>query len=66
MRLYGVIQAFRSGRMPTNAQIDETLSYVRDHPPVDVSKLSPEGRKLTEDARDIIETVRSHSTQELT
>ncbi|EJD40905.1 hypothetical protein AURDEDRAFT_153456 [Auricularia subglabra TFB-10046 SS5] len=58
MKFYGVIQAFRNGRMPTNAQIDETLSYVRDHPPIDVNKLSPEGRKLTEDTRDIIETAR--------
>lgn len=57
LRLYGVIQAFRSGRLPTNAQMDETLVYVRDHSPVSVDKLSPEGRKLIDDTRDIIETV---------
>lgn len=58
MRLYGVIEAFRAGKMPDNAQIDETLQYVRDHSPVDVSKLSPEGQKLISDSRDIIETAR--------
>lgn len=62
MRLYGVIQAFRENRYPDNVQVDETLSYVLGHSPVDESKLSSEGRKLVNDVRDIIETVRAPSS----
>jgi hypothetical protein len=58
MRFYGVIEAFRQGRMPNNAQIDRTLKYVEEHSPVDESKLSPDGRKLVQDTRDVIETAR--------
>ena len=58
IRFYGVIQAFRQGRMPDNKQIDDTLNYVKDHSPVELDKLSPEGRKLVQDSRDIIETAR--------
>jgi hypothetical protein len=53
-----VIEAFRRGRMPDNKQIDDTLKYVIDHSPVDTSKLSREGQKLIQDARDVIETAR--------
>jgi hypothetical protein len=56
--LYGVIEAFRDGRLPTNVQIDKTLRYILDHSPVDVHKLSPEGRKFVQNAKDIIETAR--------
>lgn len=58
LRFYGVIQAFRQGRMPDNRQIDETLKYVNEHSPVDVDQLSPDGKKLVQDSRDIIETAR--------
>ena len=58
MRLYGVIQDFRLGRMPSNEQIDQTLKYVVNNSPIDESKLSSEGRELTQDVRDIIETAR--------
>ncbi|KZT38525.1 hypothetical protein SISSUDRAFT_986068 [Sistotremastrum suecicum HHB10207 ss-3] len=58
MRFYGVIEAFRQGRMPDNKQIDQTLLYVRDNSPVPLNELSPQGRKLIEDSRDIIETAR--------
>ncbi|KAG8696444.1 hypothetical protein FRC08_007147, partial [Ceratobasidium sp. 394] len=58
MRLYGVIEAFREGRLPDNQQIDETLKYVNNHSPVDLNALSPEGKKLIQDTRDIIETAR--------
>lgn len=58
MRLYGVIQAFRAGRMPDNAQIDQTLQYFINSSPVDLNKLSPDGRKLIDDIRAILETVR--------
>ncbi|KAG8770836.1 hypothetical protein FRC12_004021 [Ceratobasidium sp. 428] len=58
MRFYGVIEAFRQGRLPDNQQIDETLRYVGSHSPVDTNALSPEGKKLIQDTRDIIETAR--------
>ncbi|RXW16225.1 hypothetical protein EST38_g9633 [Candolleomyces aberdarensis] len=58
LKFYGVIQAFHKGRLPSNAQIQETLTYVIDHSPVDVSKLSPEGKKLVQDVRGIIDTAR--------
>ena len=57
MRLYGIIQAFRRGRMPDNHQIDHTFSYILSNPPVDVDKLSPEGRKLVDDVRQLLEVV---------
>jgi hypothetical protein len=56
--LYGVVEAFRNGRLPTNDQIDKTLQYILDHSPVDVHKLSPEGRNFVQDAKDILETAR--------
>lgn len=58
INFYGVIEAFRQGRMPDNHQIDETLQYVLKTSPVDEDKLSPDGRKLVQDAREIIETAR--------
>ncbi|KAF9560678.1 hypothetical protein CPC08DRAFT_665210 [Agrocybe pediades] len=56
IRLYGVISAMRKGKLPSNAQIDETLSYVLRHSPVDTTQLSPEGRKLVQDVKEIIAT----------
>jgi hypothetical protein len=58
LRFYSVIEAFRQGRYPSNHQIDSALRYVLDHPPVDQDQLSPEGRKLIQDCRDIVETAR--------
>ncbi|KAI0311876.1 hypothetical protein OF83DRAFT_1068125 [Amylostereum chailletii] len=58
LRFYGVIEAFRQGRYPDNAQIDKTLKYVLDNSPVDQSKLSSDGRRLIQDTRDVIETAR--------
>ncbi|KAG0701989.1 hypothetical protein DFH29DRAFT_924101 [Suillus ampliporus] len=58
INFYGVIEAFRQGRMPNNHQIDETLQYLLKTSPVDEEKLSPEGRKLVQDSREIIETAR--------
>jgi len=34
----------------------EALLYAEKHSPVDLKKLSPDGRRLIEDLRDIIET----------
>ena len=53
-----MVEAFRNGRLPTNAQIDKTLQYILDHSPVDVHKLSPEGKNLVQDIKDILETSR--------
>ncbi|KAG5633456.1 hypothetical protein DXG03_007356, partial [Asterophora parasitica] len=50
--------AFRRGRMPTNEQIDQALQYVVDSSPVDVDRLSPDGKKLVQNTQDIIETAR--------
>lgn len=44
--------------MPDNTQIDKALLYLRDAEPVDIDKLSPDGKKLIHDSRDIIETTR--------
>jgi hypothetical protein len=46
IHLYGVVQAFRQGRMPDNKQINETLQYFLNHSIVDTSKLSSEGKRL--------------------
>ncbi|KAJ3562734.1 hypothetical protein NP233_g9389 [Leucocoprinus birnbaumii] len=59
IRLYGAVEAFRHGRLPTNRQLDEGLRYVQENSPVDVEDLSPEGRKLINDSRDIINTLRA-------
>ncbi|EDR16148.1 uncharacterized protein LACBIDRAFT_187323 [Laccaria bicolor S238N-H82] len=56
IRFYGVIEALRKGRLPDNQQILNFLAYIRGHSPVTLEKLSPEGRKLVRDTRDIIDT----------
>lgn len=38
-------------RMPDNQQIDSALEYAQSHAPVDLNKLSPEGRVLVDDTR---------------
>ncbi|CAL1710558.1 unnamed protein product [Somion occarium] len=58
LRFYGVISAFKQSRMPTNDQIDHTLKYVLTHSPVPENDLSQDGKKLVQDSRDIIETMR--------
>ncbi|KAI0743264.1 hypothetical protein BC629DRAFT_1599620 [Irpex lacteus] len=58
LRFYGVIEAFKASRMPSNEQIDGTLKYVLNHSPVPENELSSEGKKLINDTRDIIETAR--------
>jgi hypothetical protein len=58
LQLYGVIEAFRNGKLPDNAQIDSTLQYVLNHSPIEVDKLSPDGKKLIQDTKDIIGTAR--------
>lgn len=58
LKLFGVIQAFRQGRMPSNTQIDQTLDYVLHHEPIPTKKLSHDGQKLVQDVRDIIRTAK--------
>ncbi|CED82968.1 Protein of unknown function DUF4449 [Phaffia rhodozyma] len=58
MKLYGVIQAFRDGSFPSNSQIDAALLATEKATPVDIRNLSPSGKKLINDVRDIIETAR--------
>ncbi|EFP80265.1 uncharacterized protein PGTG_06221 [Puccinia graminis f. sp. tritici CRL 75-36-700-3] len=58
MRFYGIIQAFRLGKYPSNAQVDESLTYAINNSPIDDSKLSSDGKQLVQDFRDIIETFR--------
>ncbi|WRT68357.1 uncharacterized protein IL334_005333 [Kwoniella shivajii] len=59
LKLWGVFEAFRDGRLPDNHQIDKVLAYGVSHSPVQLNKLSPEGRVLVDDFRDIIETLRA-------
>jgi hypothetical protein len=46
------------GRLPDNKQIDEALVYAEKNSPVDLSKLSPDGKRLVKDIREIIATMR--------
>ncbi|KAK4051027.1 hypothetical protein OIV83_003156 [Microbotryomycetes sp. JL201] len=58
LRFYGVLQALRAGKYPTNEQISETLDYTINHSPIETSKLSSEGQALIEDFREIIRTAK--------
>ncbi|KAH9943958.1 hypothetical protein B0H21DRAFT_779540 [Amylocystis lapponica] len=58
LRFYGVVSAFTESRMPSNTQIDSALSYALANSPVDTAALSPDGQRLIQDSRDIIETAR--------
>ncbi len=58
LRFYGVVKALGESRMPTNEQIDRVLRYCVQHSPVDPDELSPDGRRLVQDTRDILETAR--------
>ena len=56
LKLFSVIQAFRAGRFPSNAQIFDTLRYVNSRLSDEnaSSTLSSEGLKLVRDIRSII------------
>ncbi|GAA6063477.1 hypothetical protein JCM10212_006339 [Sporobolomyces blumeae] len=58
LKIYGMIEAFRQGKMPNNEQCVRALDYTLDHSPIDESKLSKDGKGLVEDFRDIIRTAR--------
>ncbi|KAF3352758.1 1,3-beta-glucanosyltransferase gel1 [Verticillium dahliae VDG1] len=56
LQLYGIISAFQAGKVPSNDQIDVALnSFLNSkgiaNPP---EKLSPEGRALVADARNVV------------
>lgn len=57
--LYVVAQALRDGRFPDNIQIDEALSWLRDHIPSNTTHWSSDGKKVLNDIRDIIDVVGS-------
>lgn len=57
-RLYGVIQGFREGKLPSNRQIDETLDYFVSTAPFDTSKLSKEGQELIDGFRQVVMTAK--------
>ncbi|KAK2035116.1 hypothetical protein LX32DRAFT_607398 [Colletotrichum zoysiae] len=56
LQLYGIVSAFQAGKVPSNDQIDVALnsflaSKALSSPP---EKLSPEGKALIADARDVV------------
>ncbi|KAK1722223.1 hypothetical protein BDP67DRAFT_485042 [Colletotrichum lupini] len=56
LQLYGILSAFQAGKVPSNDQIDVALnsflaSKALSNPP---EKLSPEGRALIADAREVV------------
>ncbi|KAL8821831.1 MAG: hypothetical protein Q9223_000189 [Gallowayella weberi] len=57
LQLYGIYSAFANGKVPSNKQIDVALnSAIASRPLANPSsKLSPEGRHLVADLRDVIE-----------
>ncbi|THU95239.1 hypothetical protein K435DRAFT_779121 [Dendrothele bispora CBS 962.96] len=64
LKLYTAIQALRDSRLPSNAQFDAWLDYAIKNSPVESyakegeNSLSPAGRKLLNDFRDILDDVR--------
>lgn len=57
LRIYGIINAFSNGKLPTNKQIDVALSSLTAHKKLRTpnEKLSPEGRVLLDDFRNVVE-----------
>ncbi|KAF8173636.1 hypothetical protein BJ912DRAFT_1024850 [Pholiota molesta] len=58
IRLYGAVDALRHGKLPSNAQIESFLTSIADaHPPA-MEGLSREGKRLVEDAKQVVRTTR--------
>ncbi|KAH8668267.1 hypothetical protein BGZ60DRAFT_487882 [Tricladium varicosporioides] len=57
LQFYGIFSAFQAGKVPSNEQIDIALnSFLASRPIANPSKkLSPEGRALVADFRDVVE-----------
>jgi hypothetical protein len=51
-----MIEAFSQERIPDNHGIRSPILYVKNTSQVEIDKLSPDGRKLIQGARDIIKT----------
>ncbi|KAF9471081.1 hypothetical protein BDN70DRAFT_888470 [Pholiota conissans] len=58
-RIYGAIDALRHSKLPSNAQIDAFLGSMVDAQPAAIESLSPEGRRLVQDAKEVIRTTRT-------
>ncbi|EOQ98692.1 hypothetical protein J056_003212 [Wallemia ichthyophaga EXF-994] len=56
MRLYSVITALKSGLLPSNDQIQQTLKYASSHAPFDINVLSDDGKILVNDTRAVFNT----------
>lgn len=57
LQLYGIYSAFKSGKLPSNQQIDVALNSALASKPLShpSKRLSPEGQKLAQDLKNIIE-----------
>jgi len=57
LRLYGISQGFANGKLPTNRQIDVALNSFLNNKQLrnPNGKLSPEGKALVEDFRNVVE-----------
>ncbi|GAA5838750.1 hypothetical protein JCM9279_003849 [Rhodotorula babjevae] len=58
IKMLGVVNAFREGKLPANDQCVSALDYAIDHSPIDERKLSKDGQNLVEDTRDVIRVLR--------
>ncbi|GAA6017008.1 hypothetical protein JCM10207_001455 [Rhodosporidiobolus poonsookiae] len=63
LKLLGVIESFRQGKLPDNQQCVQALDYAVDHSPIDESKLSKDGKTLVEDFREIIRVLKQVVTE---
>jgi len=61
LQIYGIISAFQSGKVPSNDQIDVALnSFLQSKALSNPSqKLSPEGRQLTANTREVIQQAKN-------
>lgn len=61
LQIYGIISAFQNGKVPSNDQIDVALnSFLKSRALTSPSqKLSPEGRQLVADTREVVEQAKN-------
>ncbi|KAH7551991.1 hypothetical protein BM1_08853 [Bipolaris maydis] len=57
LQLYGIVEAFSNGKVPSNSQIDVALNSALAHRALNSpsKKLSPEGQSLVTDLKNVIE-----------